>query len=61
MERVRARRGNGENEVDEATVEPDEEVNEEAAGLGLNNLRIETAVTQAEAEERLESGSRDGC
>ena len=43
MERVRTKRGDGENEVEEATVEPDEEVMEEVAGLGLNNLRIESS------------------
>ena len=51
VERLRARRGDGENEVEEATVEPDEEVNEEVAGLGINNLRIETGGTDAEAVE----------
>ena len=50
MERVRIRRGDGEHDVEEATVEPDEEGNEEVAGLGLNSLRIETAVSEAEAE-----------
>ena len=49
VERVRDRRLDGENEVEEATMEHDEEVNEVVAGLGLNNLRIETAVTEAEA------------
>ena len=36
-------------------MEPNEEVNEEISGLGLNSLRIETAVTEAEAEEGLEA------
>ena len=51
---MRTRGGEGESEVEEATVEPEEEVNEEVAGLEINNLRIETAVTEEEAEEGLE-------
>ena len=39
-------------------MEPDEEANEEGAGLELNSLRIETAVTKAEAEEGLEGALR---
>ena len=52
---MRARRGDGEHEVEEATVESDDEGNEEVAGLRLNNLRIETAVSEVEAEEVLEA------
>ena len=40
VERVHTRRGEGEHEVEEATVESDDEGNEEFAGLSLNNLRI---------------------
>ena len=55
VERVHTRRGEGEHEVEEATVESDDEGNEEFAGLSLNNLRIETAVSEVEAEEGLEA------
>ena len=55
MERLRARRGDGEHEVEEATVESDNKGNEEFSGLSLNNLRIETAISEVEAEEGLEA------
>ena len=35
-------------------MEPEEEVNEEVAGLEINNLRIEMAVTEEEAKGGLE-------
>ena len=40
VERVRARRGDGAQADEEATVQSDDEGNEEVAELGLNNLRI---------------------
>ena len=58
VQRVRARRGEGESKVEEARVEPEEEVNEDVAGLELNNLRIYTAVTKEEEEEGLEVALR---
>ena len=60
VERVSARRGEGESEVEETTVDPEEDVNEEVTGLELNDLRIDRAVTEEEGRRRIGSGSRDG-
>ena len=60
VERVCARRGEGESEVEETTVDPEEDVNEEVTGLELNDLRIDRAVTEEEGRRRIGSGSRDG-
>ena len=55
VERVIARRGDGEHAGEEATVQSDDEGNEEVARLSLNNLTIETGVSEAEVEEGLEA------
>ena len=55
VERLRARRGDGAHVEEEATVQSDDEGNEEVADLRLNNLRIETAVGKVEAEEGLKA------
>ena len=67
VERVRARRGDGAQAEEEANVKSDYEGNEEVANLGLNNLRIETAIREVKAEEVLEAALRmeveevEGC
>ena len=48
---MRARRGDGEHAGEEATVKSDDKGSKEVAGLSLNNLSIETGVSEAEAEE----------
>ena len=55
VERVRAKREDGAQKEEESTVQSDEEGNEKVANLGLNNLRIETAISEVEAEEGLEA------
>ena len=50
-----ARIGDGAHAEEEATVLSDDEGNEEVADLELNNLRIEIAISEVEAEEGLEA------
>ena len=59
VERVHTRRGEGEHEVEEATVDLDDEGNEEVSDLGINNFLNRDGGQQRGGRGRIGGGSRD--